>query len=202
MDAVYIIHQNTGNCVIFRKYGDLEFNEDLIAGFLTALKDFSSEVTGGKGLMKTLDMGDYSILLLFDSGILIAGALTKRDDESIASKALNGVLTTFVNEFKDDIPDWNGNLKIFKGFDAKIDKMLKDGKVAAKELVAPQLKKALPKQMVKMGAITEQEFELSVYMNGKDSAEDIATKAGVPQEKIEVMIDKFKNLGLIKLVKI
>lgn len=202
MDAVYIIDQNTGNCVIFRKYGDLEFNEDLIAGFLTALKDFSSEVTGGKGLMKTLDMGDYSIQLLFDSGILVAGALTKRDDESIASKALTGVLNAFVDEFKDVIACWNGSLKVFKDFEPKIDKMLKDGKIAAKELVAPQLKKTLPKQMVQMGAITQEEFEASVYMNGKDSAEDIATKAGIPQEKIEVMIDKFKNLGLIKLVKI
>ena len=123
MEALYVIHTNTGNCVIFRKYGDIEFNEDLIAGFLTALKDFSSEVTGGKGQMKKLDMGDYNILLIFnqDPGILVAAALGKYDDDNIAYKALNEVLSIFITEYSEVLPTWNGNLKVFKGFDKKID---------------------------------------------------------------------------------
>ncbi|MBD3188243.1 hypothetical protein GF325_15515 [Candidatus Bathyarchaeota archaeon] len=202
MEAVYIIHQGTGNCIVFRKYGDLEFNEDLIAGFLTALKDFSSEVTGGKGKMKNLDMGDYNILLLYHEGILVAGALGRRDDESIAHKALTSVLTEFFNNFKDIVPTWNGNLKVFKGFDKKVDKLTENGKIAEKELLAPFLKKKLPKQIVTMGAITEDEFEFSEYLNGKNTAEDIAEQAGIPVEKVEVMIAKFKDLGFVKFNKL
>ncbi|MHA1794244.1 MAG: hypothetical protein ACTSVI_16505 [Promethearchaeota archaeon] len=202
MEAVYIIHQATGSCVIFRKYGNLEFNEDLIAGFLTALKDFSSEVTGGKGQMKNLDMGDYTIVLLHDQGILVAGALERKDDENIAYKALKGILDDFIDEFKDVIPTWNGNLKVFKGFDKKIDKKLKNGKIAEREVYAPLLKKKLPKQIIELGAITKEEYDFSQYLDGKSTAEDIAEKAGIPLEKVEIIIDKFKNLGFIKFNKL
>jgi hypothetical protein len=188
--------------MIFRKYGNLEFNEDLIAGFLTALKDFSSEVTNKKGQMKNLDMGEYTILLINDLGVLIAAALTKRDDESIAHRALREVLAAFYADFKDIIPTWNGNLKIFKEFEGKIDKMLKNGKVAEKEIFVAVLKKKLPKQLVEMGALSKQEFDFAEYLNGTDSSITIAERAGIPLEKVEVMIEKLKNLGLIKLTKV
>ncbi|MFX0099729.1 MAG: hypothetical protein ACFFCS_09110 [Candidatus Hodarchaeota archaeon] len=202
MDALYLIHSNTGNCLIFRKYGDLEFNEDLIAGFLTALKDFSTEVTGGKGQMKELKMGDYAILLVYTEGILCAGALGKRDDVNIAYKALDGLLKDFTNKYSDILPSWNGNLKVFKDYDKKIDKMLKNGKIAEKDLFAPLLKKKLPKQIIEMGVLSKDEFDFSQYMNGEDTADVIAEKAGIPVEKVEVMIDKFKGLGFIKLNKV
>jgi hypothetical protein len=202
MDALYLIQSHSGNCMIFRKYGSLEFNEDLIAGFLTALKDFSSEVTNKKGQMKNLDMGDYTILLINDLGVLIAAALTKRDDESIAHRALKEVLAAFYAEFKDTIPVWNGNLRIFKEFEGKIDKMLKNGKVAEKEIFVAVLKKKLPRQLVEMGALSKQEFDFAEYLNGVDSPITIAERAGIPLEKVEVMIEKLKNLGLIKLTKV
>lgn len=204
MEAVYIIHQTTGNCIIFRKYGELEFNEDLIAGFLTALKDFSTEVTGGKGKMKTLDMGDYRIILLYsqEAGVLVAGSLGKRDDENTAYKALSDLTEDFITEFKEALPSWNGNLKVFRGYEQKIDNLLKNGKVAEKELYAPMLKKKLPKQLVEMGALSKEEFTFADYFNGQDIPEDIAEKAGMPIDRVEIMVDKFKNLGLIKLNKV
>ena len=202
MDALYMIHANSGNCMIFRKYGNLEFNEDLISGFLTALKDFSSEVTGGKGAMKKLDMGATNIMLLNQEGILVAAALNKRDDESVALKALKEMLETFIQEFKDELVDWKGNLKIFKGYEAKIDKVLKNGKIAEKELYAPILKKKLPKQLIEMGALTKDEFAFANCINGQDTPEVIAEKAGIPLQKVEVMLDKLKGLGLIKHVKL
>jgi hypothetical protein len=202
MDALYLIHANSGNCLIFRKYGALEFNEDLISGFLTALKDFSSEVTGGKGKMKNLGMGDYNILLLNESGLLIAAALTKRDDDSIAYRALRELLAAFNAEYKDTMEKWNGNLKIFKDFEPKIDKILKNGKVAEKDVFAAALKKKLPKQFVEMGALSKEEFAFADYLNGTDTSTMLAEKAGIPVEKVEVMIEKLKNLGLVKLNKL
>ncbi len=202
MEGVYLIHQNTGNCIIFKKYGNLEFNEDLIAGFLTALKDFAGEVTGGQGIMKTLKMGQYSILLLNDGGILVAGALDRRDDESIAFKALQEMLKQFIKEYKDDIPGWKGNLSLFRPFEEKIDKYLKGGKIAQKEIYAPLLKKKLPKQLIDMGALTKEEFSFADYFNGADTVDAIAEKAGMPMEKVEIMVEKFKELGLVKMNKL
>nr|MDO8114257.1 hypothetical protein [Candidatus Sigynarchaeota archaeon] len=202
MEGLYVIHANSGNCLIFRKYGNLEFNEDLISGFLTALKDFSSEVTGGKGIMKNLNMGDYNILLMNESGILVAAALNKRDDANIAYRAVKDMLDVFLSEFKNEMVNWNGNLKIFKGFEAKIDKILKNGKVAEKEMYAAVLKKKLTKQLVEIGALTKEEFAFADHLNGTDTADAIAERVGMPVEKVEVMIEKLKNLGLIKLNKL
>jgi sugar-specific transcriptional regulator TrmB len=184
--------------MIFRKYGNLEFNEDLISGFLTALKDFSAEVTGGRGAMKNLDMGDTNIMLINEKGILAAAALNKRDDENIAYKALKEMLEEFIAAFKDELVDWKGNLKIFKDYEQKIDKKLKNGKIAEKELYAPMLKKKLPKQLIEMGALTKDEFAFANCINGQDTPETIAEKAGIPLQKVEVMLDKLKGLGLIK----
>ena len=67
---------------------------------------------------------------------------------------------------------------------------------------AAVLKKKLPKQLVEMGALSKQEFDFAEYLNGIDSSVTIAEKAGIPLEKVEVMIEKLKNLGLVKLNKI
>ena len=87
--SVYVIHQVTGVCVIYRKYGTIEFNEDLIAGFLTALGDFSKEVTRGKGYLKILDMVVYNIHLVFRDKILVAAASDKKDSKEIAQNKLD-----------------------------------------------------------------------------------------------------------------
>ena len=73
LQNIYFIH-STGLCILNRRWGEIEFNEDLIAGFLTALKDFSAEVTGGRGAMKILDMKVYYILLVFGKDMLVAAA--------------------------------------------------------------------------------------------------------------------------------
>ncbi|MBY9017026.1 MAG: hypothetical protein KGD68_15155, partial [Candidatus Lokiarchaeota archaeon] len=53
---VYLISNFTGICLIHRKYGTIEFNQDLVSGFLTALKDFSVEFSKGSGELKIIDM--------------------------------------------------------------------------------------------------------------------------------------------------
>ena len=52
---VYLISNYTGICLIHRKYGSIEFNQDLVSGFLTALKDFSVEFSKGSGELKVID---------------------------------------------------------------------------------------------------------------------------------------------------
>jgi hypothetical protein len=46
-----------GVCLIHRKYGSIEFNQDLVSGFLTALKDFSVEFSKGSGELKVIVRG-------------------------------------------------------------------------------------------------------------------------------------------------
>ena len=137
---VYLIHQMTGICLIYRKYGSIEFNQDLVSGFLTALKDFSVEFSKGSGELKVIDMQIFYLMLVFKEGVLITAAADKNDDAKVCHKALSDVIDKFVGQFGDQLETWAGDVRIFKGFDEIIDEILENGKVSEFPLKIPILK--------------------------------------------------------------
>lgn len=140
MHNVYLIHQTTGICLIYRKYGSIEFNQDLVSGFLTALKDFSIEFSKGSGELKVIDMQIFYLMLVFKEGVLITAAADKNDDAKVCHKALSDVIDRFVEQFGDKLDSWSGDVRIFKGFEKVIDEILENGKVAEFPLKIPILK--------------------------------------------------------------
>jgi hypothetical protein len=136
----YLIHQHTGICLIHRKYGSIEFNQDLVSGFLTALKDFSVEFSKGSGELKVIDMQVFYLLLVFKEGVLCTAAADKNDDAKITHKALTDIIDRFVGKFGDQLESWSGDVRIFRDFENIIDDILKTGKVAEIELKIPILK--------------------------------------------------------------
>ncbi|MHA1273873.1 MAG: helix-turn-helix transcriptional regulator [Promethearchaeota archaeon] len=137
---VYLIHQNTGICLIYRKYGSIEFNQDLVSGFLTALKDFSIEFSKGSGELKVIDMQIFYLMLVFKEGVLITAAADKNDDAKVCHKALTDVIDKFVEQYGDKLDSWSGDVRIFRGFEKVIDEILENGKVAEFPLKIPILK--------------------------------------------------------------
>jgi hypothetical protein len=137
---IYLIHQLTGICLIHRKYGRIEFNQDLVSGFLTALKDFSVEFSKGSGELKVIDMQIFYLMLVFKEGVLITAAADKNDDSKITHKALTDVIDKFINQYGDIIKTWAGDVRIFKDFDKIIDELLINGKIAEIKLKIPILK--------------------------------------------------------------
>jgi hypothetical protein len=137
---IYLIHQLTGICLIHRKYGTIEFNQDLVSGFLTALKDFSVEFSKGSGELKVIDMQIFYLMLVFKEGILITAAADKNDDSKITHKALSNIIDKFIEKFGDKIKTWSGDVRIFKDFDKIIDVILEKGKIAEIKLKIPILK--------------------------------------------------------------
>ena len=192
---VYLIKANSGLCLFSRKYGRIDFNEDLIAGFLTALKDFANEVTGGEGIIKVLDMNAYNVCLAFREGLMISAAADKSDDKNLAMKAMGEVLNQFHQKF--DLENWDGNIKMFEPFTSTVDEILDAGKIAEIEIWIPKLKKKLPKMILKMGTINNFEFDVANLCNGKKTSDDIAEELGVPQDEVVLALEKLKKLKLI-----
>ena len=137
---LYLIHQVTGICLIHRKYGSIEFNQDLVSGFLTALKDFSVEFSKGSGELKVIDMQIFYLMLVFKEGVLVTAAADKNDDAKITHKALSDIIDKFVEKFGDIIDSWSGDVRVFKGFEEIMDEIMARGKVAEVELKIPILK--------------------------------------------------------------
>lgn len=192
---VYLIKANSGLCLFSRKYGGIDFNEDLIAGFLTALKDFATEVTGGEGIIKVLDMNAYNVCLAFREGLMISAAADKADDKNLAMKAMAEVLNQFHNKY--DLENWDGNIKMFEQFAVTIDDILDNGKIAVVDVWIPKLKKQLPKMILKMGTINNFEFDVANLCDGKRTSDDIAEELGVQQDEVVLALEKLKKLKLI-----
>ncbi|MFX1274002.1 MAG: hypothetical protein ACFFBP_02135 [Promethearchaeota archaeon] len=236
---VYLIHQLTGICLIHRKYGSIEFNQDLVSGFLTALKDFSVEFSKGSGELKVIDMQVFYLMLVFKEGVLITAAADKNDDSKITHKALTEIIDKFVEKFGDILNDWAGDVRIFRGFDEIIDTTLKSGKVAEIPLRIPILKiykkdftksqstiakkgmilsaddlqqvsekkpewvsKRLPTQVITQGYLDEKQYEIAHLADGFHTVSDIAEDAGIPVSKVQGIIDKLDQYGLLKFIDI
>jgi len=236
---VYLIHQLTGICLIHRKYGRIEFNQDLVSGFLTALKDFSVEFSKGSGELKVIDMQVFYLMLVFKEGVLITAAADKNDDSKITHKALSDVIDKFVERFGDKLDDWSGDIRVFQGFDELIDETLQRGKIAEIQLQIPILKiykkdfqksqskiakkgmilsaedlqevtdkkpewtaKRLPKQVITQGFLDEKQYEIAHFADGFHTVSDIAEEAGIPEAKVQVIIESLDSLGLLKFIEI
>ena len=136
---VYLISNFTGICLVHRKYGTIEFNQDLVSGFLTALKDFSVEFSKGSGELKIIDMQIFYLLLVFKEGILCTAAADKNDDAKITHKVLSEIIDDFLGKYG-NLMDWSGDVRMFRGFEDIMDVMLKNGHVAEVPLKIPILK--------------------------------------------------------------
>ncbi len=160
---LYLIHQHSGICLIHRSYGTIEFNQDLVSGFLTALKDFSVEFSKGSGELKIIDMQVFYLLLVFKEGILCTAAADKNDDAKITHKSLSDIIEKFVDKFGDKIANWSGDVRMFRDFEPIIDTILLNGKIAEIPLKIPILKifekdyLKKSKQISKKGLIVSEE---------------------------------------------
>jgi len=160
---LYLIDQISGICLIHRKYGTIEFNQDLVSGFLTALKDFSVEFSKGSGELKIIDMRVFYLLLVFQEGVLCTVAADKNDDAKIAHKALTEIINRFASRFRGELDNWSGDVRIFRDFEGIIDEILQNGKVAELKLKIPILKiferdfRKTQKQIAKKGLVISEE---------------------------------------------
>jgi len=82
----------------------------------------------------------FYLMLVFKEGVLITAAADKNDDSKITHKALTNIIDKFVEKFGDNLNNWAGDVRVFKGFDKIIDKSLKNGKIAEIPLKIPILK--------------------------------------------------------------
>ncbi len=98
------------------------------------------EFSKGSGELKVIDMQIFYLLLVFKDGILCTAAADKNDDAKITHKALSDIIDKFTVNFGEVISNWSGDVRIFKGFEQLIDKVLKNGRIAEVPLRLPILK--------------------------------------------------------------
>ncbi|MEM2144263.1 MAG: hypothetical protein QW279_02805 [Candidatus Jordarchaeaceae archaeon] len=144
---IYILKRD-GVCILHRKYGSLEADEDLVSGFLSALTSFGKTISGKE--VESVNFGDKKFVTVPSEHLLFVSYCDKEDE---VRSLLTKIRDHFINSYG-PLQEWNGERSIFEDFLNKIDKIvgaegkegnfsfneteellnnLKEGKLSAKE---------------------------------------------------------------------
>ncbi|MHA1715439.1 MAG: hypothetical protein ACTSXP_07325, partial [Promethearchaeota archaeon] len=123
---ILAIFKESGTCVVNRSYSRLEFDEDLVSGFVTAIASFGKEIGANdeddqkKRREIIFDYDKFKIIIQDGEYIRIALILDEQPTEFLKSK-----LKEFVTEFESKyaLSSWKGNLTIFRDVDLLIEKV-------------------------------------------------------------------------------
>lgn len=138
----------------------MEFDSNLVSGYLTAFKDFGAEVSKGKGELKIINMDVINLIMVMKDAIFIAGAADKQDDPMIIYHDLTVLLKHFLNEFRNTLRDWKGEITVFRSFEGELKSILKDGKQGEVKASLPILK-IYKKQFIKeLSLVSKKKMEI------------------------------------------
>jgi hypothetical protein len=173
-----------------------------MAGFLTAIKEFSHEISAGgkqkeKDTVREIEMETYNVVYEFRSndGVMSVVAHDKKDDPRIIRGVLTIVVNAFLKQYASEIKNWKGDINQFTEFGEVVDDVLKKGKVAE---IYPKLKKKLTPLTLKLGMINESEYKIASKCDGRKTYAEIAEDLDVELEDIYAAVSKLRELGLVE----
>jgi len=195
---VYVIDERSGINLLFRRYGELEMDEVLMSGFLTAIRHFSSEFKRDEpDTIQEIEMKTYKIVYASERNVLVAAVSDYDDSTPVIRKALSILASRFSEKYGDILKSWRGDTTIFSEFTTEIDKLLMNGRIG-EGVKRPKLKAKLMASMVRMGFISEKAFKVGELCDGKRTKETIADELGLPIEEVVEAIRELEKKGLVE----
>lgn len=196
LHVVYLMHPS-GVCLLDQKFGEIELDSTLVSGFFSAIRDFARMISKGKGDARIVEMGEFYITYAAGDLIVVAAVVDKEDNRLQVLQALDKVIQRFSNQFSEVLQEWDGKL-VFFSFTPELNQLLNHGLVGEADEPPPKLKRGLPRLMVKLGQISEHEYNVAKQCDGKKLPRDIAEIVGLPQDDVEVLLYKLNKLDLIE----
>lgn len=154
-------------------------------------------VSKGKGEARIVEMGEFYITYAAGDLIVVAAVVDKEDSRLHVLRALDEVISQFTVRYQEILKEWDGKL-VFFSFTPELNELLNNGFIGEADVPAPKLKRGLPRLMVKLGQISEEEYSVAKECNGKRSPKDIAEVVGLPQHDVEALLYKLNKLDLIE----
>ncbi|MBS7248292.1 MAG: hypothetical protein QXN15_04165 [Candidatus Jordarchaeales archaeon] len=115
---VYIMRRS-GECLISRKYGSLEADDDLVTGFLSAILNFGEQIDGER--VESIVMGNKKFVYTAMNDIIFI-AYADKDDPVKESLELIG--QKFMEKYGEALREWKGDKSIFEDFMKTMDEVL------------------------------------------------------------------------------
>ncbi|TXT62570.1 MAG: hypothetical protein BAJALOKI3v1_550024 [Promethearchaeota archaeon] len=119
MEHLLVLYKGSGTCIFFRSFGSEKIDPDLISGFISAVSSFGKEVESQKALNE-IRYGDKMLLLADGEYIRVALVLGKRAS-LILRQHLKNFIAAFEEKYNEALPEWRGQLNIFRDAGHLID---------------------------------------------------------------------------------
>ncbi len=115
---------DTGECLFSKAYSRIDADGDLVSGFLSALSDFSQEISGDE--IRKLEMRDIQVVYerMEDRNLIFVLATSKEIPTSVLSEIISETKKTFFESYDDVIVEWRGDITPYKQFDKLFEKIL------------------------------------------------------------------------------
>ena len=141
---LYIIYHD-GRSIFHKEFTASSLDETITSGFLSALNDFAKEALPSKDPLKVIEKGDIKVIFVnspFIRMVLIIEA--KKDSEvEFAKTQMEYLLERIQTKYSKYLPEWDGNLKSFRGLKSLIENVFRElVKIAASPSYDELLKSA------------------------------------------------------------
>jgi len=122
LEHILVLYKGTGTCIYFKSFGSEQIDPELISGFISAISSFGKDLVSQEELNE-ISYGDKMLLLSDGEYIRVALVLGKK-----ASLILRRSLTEFIYSFEKNyinaLPNWRGQLNIFRDAGIIVDDVL------------------------------------------------------------------------------
>lgn len=130
---LYVIYHD-GRSIVHKEFATSSLDETITSGFLSALNDFAKEALPSKEPLKVIEKGDIKVVFVSSPHIRMALICeTKKDSEvEYAKTQMEYLLERIRRKYSKYLPEWNGNLRSFRGLRKLIENVFRElVKVAA-----------------------------------------------------------------------
>jgi len=185
LEHVLVLYKGSGTCVFFKSFSSEQIDPELISGFISAISSFGKDLVSQEELNE-ISYGDKMLLLSDGEHIRVALVLSKK-----ASLILRRNLMEFIHAFErtytDDLPNWRGQLNIFRGAGSIVDEILSTSIILPHEIsyeysTVKALKKPQSRDVLKIANNLMKDSERNFFFiatllkevtekTGKDTAE-------------------------------
>ncbi|MFX1420125.1 MAG: hypothetical protein ACFE9N_14505, partial [Promethearchaeota archaeon] len=185
LEHVLVLYKGTGTCIYFKSFGSEKIDPELISGFISAISSFGKDLVSQEELNE-ISYGDKMLLLSDGEHIRVALVLSKK-----ASLILRRNLMEFIHVFEkayaSDLPNWRGQLNIFRDAGGIVDELLSTSIILPHEITyehstAKALKKPQSRDVLKIANNLMKDSERNFFFiatllkeatekTGKDTAE-------------------------------
>jgi hypothetical protein len=122
LEHILVLYKGTGTCIYFKSFGSEEIDPELISGFISAICSFGRDLVCQEELNE-ITYGDKMLLLSDGEYIRVALVLSKKAS-IILRKNLMEFIGAFENSYTNELPNWRGQLNLFRNAGVIIDEKL------------------------------------------------------------------------------